>query len=106
MSDTATTGEQCGEPSMNAMHVEVSGRVQGVGYRAWCAQAATRLNLSGWVRNRRDGRVEALIAGDEAAVNEMLALMRQGPAAARVERVEAAPATERPGGAFIVASTL
>lgn len=73
-----------------AVLARVTGRVQGVGYRAWTQAAARRLGLSGWVRNRRDGSVEALLAGPEAAVAAMLAAMRQGPPAARVEDVVSA----------------
>ena len=67
--------------------VTIRGRVQGVGYRAWLEFAAQGLGLDGWVRNRRDGRVEALLAGDERVVAEMIALCRQGPSAARVDGV-------------------
>jgi acylphosphatase len=75
-------------------HVSVTGRVQGVGYRAWTEEQARRRGLSGWVRNRRDGSVEAVVAGDEAAVEEMLAYFWQGPLSARIERVEIADAQE------------
>lgn len=68
----------------------VSGRVQGVAFR-WCAvEEATRLGLRGWVRNRRDGRVEALAEGPRAAVEAFQAWCRVGPPAAEVDRVEAA----------------
>ena len=69
-------------------HVLVRGRVQGVGYRAWTEMAARERGLGGWVRNRRDGAVEALFAGDETAVEAMLALCRGGPPAARVDDIE------------------
>lgn len=68
--------------------VTIRGRVQGVGYRAWLATTAEAMGLSGWVRNRRDGSVEALLAGDEAVVIEMIAKCRRGPSAARVEAVD------------------
>jgi acylphosphatase len=79
-----------------AYAVRVTGRVQGVAYRAWCRGAATALGLRGWVRNRDDGSVEALIAGPEDAVEAMLAAMAEGPGAARVtdvwsEAVDPAP---------------
>jgi acylphosphatase len=67
--------------------VTIRGRVQGVGYRAWVAHTADGLGLHGWVRNRRDGSVEALLAGSEQVVAEMIALCRQGPSAARVDDV-------------------
>lgn len=79
------------------VQVVVTGRVQGVGYRAWTAEAAAALGLNGHVRNRRDGAVEALLSGPPEAVEAMLGRMRQGPALARVadlaiaEREEAAP---------------
>jgi len=75
---------------MPARHVFVSGRVQGVWYRAWTQQEASRLGLSGWVRNRRDGRVEAVVAGEEQFVAEMLKRFHRGPPAAQVTGVESA----------------
>lgn len=70
------------------VHVRIEGRVQGVFYRAWTERRASELGLSGWVRNRRDGSVEALFAGPSEAVGAMLAECRQGPPDARVERVQ------------------
>lgn len=75
-----------------AAHVRVTGRVQGVAFRAWTRGAARALGLRGWVRNRDDGSVEAVIAGPEAAVEEMLTAMGEGPGAARVTDVWAEPA--------------
>jgi acylphosphatase len=75
-----------------AVTVRVTGRVQGVGYRYWTVETAQRLGLDGWVRNRRDGSVEALIAGEAAAVAAMLAAFRQGPPPAAVRGVATAPA--------------
>ena len=69
----------------------ISGRVQGVGYRDWALDVARRLGLTGWVRNRRDGAVEALIVGDEAAVGEMIEACRRGPLMARVEEIDVDP---------------
>ncbi|HET7718110.1 MAG TPA: acylphosphatase [Bauldia sp.] len=66
------------------VHVTVHGRVQGVGYRAWAADEAERLGLSGWVRNRRDGTVEAVVSGEPEAVQTFIALCRDGPRAALV----------------------
>src|SRR3954447_4637589 len=68
--------------------VIIRGRVQGVGFRYWTRRTATARGLEGWVRNRRDGSVEAVFAGDEKAVADMIELCRRGPDAARVERVE------------------
>jgi acylphosphatase len=69
----------------------ISGRVQGVGYRDWALEIACRLGLTGWVRNRRDGAVEALIVGDESAVGEMIEACRRGPSLARVEEIDVDP---------------
>lgn len=68
-------------------HVLVSGRVQGVGYRASTYEVARHLQLKGWVRNLRDGRVEAVFEGTSAAVDEMIRWCHQGPSAAIVDAV-------------------
>jgi acylphosphatase len=68
-------------------HVTIRGRVQGVGYRAWVEHQAMARDLEGWVRNRRDGSVEALFAGPADAVAEMVASCRRGPSSARVDAV-------------------
>jgi acylphosphatase len=67
--------------------VVIRGRVQGVGYRAWVEHQARGLGLHGWVRNRRDGSVEAVFEGIEDVVAGMIAACRQGPASARVDDV-------------------
>lgn len=67
--------------------MRVTGRVQGVAYRAWARGEAKALGLRGWVRNRGDGSVEAVVAGPEAAVEEMITAMGEGPGAARVTDV-------------------
>jgi acylphosphatase len=69
-------------------HVTIRGRVQGVGYRAFVDHEARTRKLEGWVRNRRDGRVEAVFAGPAATVVAMIAACRQGPSSARVEAVQ------------------
>jgi acylphosphatase len=69
----------------------ISGRVQGVGYRDWMINTARRLGLTGWVRNRSDGAVEALIVGDDTAVGEMIDTCRRGPTMARVDNVDIEP---------------
>ena len=74
--------------------VTIRGRVQGVGYRAWVEYQAMACGLEGWVRNRRDGSVEALFAGPGKAVAEMVALCRHGPPSARVDAVLSEPAGE------------
>jgi len=68
--------------------VRVSGRVQGVGYREACVREARGLGLTGWVRNRRDGTVEALLQGRVEHLARLHAWLLQGPPAARVERAE------------------
>jgi len=68
--------------------VTIQGRVQGVGYRAWVEHQARLHHLEGWVRNRRDGGVEALFAGPAEVVSNMIALCRRGPVAARVEAIQ------------------
>jgi acylphosphatase len=68
--------------------VVVSGRVQGVGYRAWTEMMALDRGVEGWVRNRRDGSVEALFAGSEEVVLTMIELCREGPPGARVAAVD------------------
>jgi acylphosphatase len=72
---------------MRTVHLLITGRVQGVGYRDWTRREAVRLGLSGWVRNRPEGSVEALIHGDDATIGQMLDACRGGPPAARVEAV-------------------
>ena len=68
-----------------ARHVTVTGRVQGVFFRAWTREQAEALGVAGWVRNAPDGHVEAHIEGDDAAVEQMIERMRGGPPSARVE---------------------
>jgi acylphosphatase len=72
---------------MKRVRVTVSGRVQGVFFRAETQREATNLNLTGWVRNKADGRVEALLEGEDKNVDKMLEWCRKGPPAARVENV-------------------
>ena len=69
----------------------ITGRVQGVGYRDWAVATGQRLGLAGWVRNRSDGAVEALVVGEEAAVGAMIEACRGGPALARVDEIDAEP---------------
>jgi acylphosphatase len=72
-----------------ARRVRVTGEVQGVFYRAWTQDQARSLGITGWVRNATDGSVKAHIEGEEAAVEQMLERMHDGPPGARVEEVEA-----------------
>ena len=95
-----------------ARRVVIRGRVQGVGYRAWVEHQARRHGLQGWVRNRRDGSVEAVFDGVESVVANMIASCRKGPASARVDDVmeeaadEAALGLRRSGEAFSVLPTI
>ncbi|MBW4654192.1 MAG: acylphosphatase [Kaiparowitsia implicata GSE-PSE-MK54-09C] len=74
-------------PTPVRAHVFVSGKVQGVGYRASAWDAAALLKLNGWVRNLRDGRVEAVFEGPRDRVEEVIRWCHQGPPAAIVEHV-------------------
>jgi acylphosphatase len=88
--------------------VLVDGYVQGVGYREFTRRAALRLNVSGWVRNRPDGAVEALIRGPPAAVEALIGEMRKGPRFADVNSVNVTELDETPrddGGAFVIRAT-
>jgi acylphosphatase len=71
--------------------VTIRGRVQGVGYRYWVEHQAVAHGLEGWVRNCRDGSVEALFAGPENVVSNVVALCRRGPSSARVDAVDECP---------------
>lgn len=70
------------------VHVLISGRVQGVWFRGWTEREARALGLDGWVRNRRDGMVEAVFSGPAGQVQRMLDACAEGPSAARVADVE------------------
>lgn len=70
-----------------AVRVVIEGRVQGVGFRYWVAGEAVQLKLDGWVRNRRDGTVEALFAGDPDDVRAMVSRCRESPLVAHVTRL-------------------
>lgn len=91
-------------------HVMIRGRVQGVGFRAWTEVAALERGLQGWVRNRRDGAVEALFAGPADAVAAVVALCHRGPGS--VDRIDQRAGTaeefalRRPGDLFSVLPTL
>ena len=94
-----------------SIRVVIRGRVQGVGYRAWTEGEALRRNLEGWVRNRRDGTVEAVFSGPDKEVEAMLAACRHGPRGALVEAVDVEEASadslalRHPGARFSVLST-
>ena len=71
-----------------AILATVSGRVQGVGYRYWLRQQAESGGVNGWVRNQRNGAVEAYFAGDSGRVEDLLALCRRGPAGAQIDGID------------------
>ena len=73
---------------IRTVRVRISGQVQGVAFRDWVERTARVLGVSGWVRNRRDGSVEAVISGEPGLVADMLELCRRGPPAASVRDVE------------------
>jgi acylphosphatase len=79
-------------------HVLVSGRVQGVYYRSYAEEKARELSLTGWVRNRPDGKVEAVFEGEQEAVDEIVDWSHKGSPASRVEKVDVA--WETPTGEF------
>ncbi|MEP9377711.1 acylphosphatase [Aquabacter sp. CN5-332] len=97
---------------MKVAHITIRGRVQGVGYRAWCAREAEALALRGWVRNRRSGAVEAVLAGPPATVDAMVDACRNGPPGARVddllihEASDAALAASGGGAGFHILETV
>jgi acylphosphatase len=74
-----------------AVHIVIQGRVQGVAYRAWTVQEARRRGLAGWVRNLRDGNVEAVLQGPEHEVEMMIIACRRGPPLAHVSDIVREP---------------
>ncbi len=76
-----------------SLHLAIHGRVQGVSFRYSLGLRAEQLGLRGWVRNCRDGTVEAVVAGEAAAVEQLARWAERGPPAARVDRVDTRPAT-------------
>jgi acylphosphatase len=75
--------------SQVALHIRVTGMVQGVFFRAWTAERARALGVVGWVRNASDGSVEGHLEGDKSAVQQLVDLLNQGPPSAQVTKVEA-----------------
>ncbi len=88
------------------VRLRIHGRVQGVWYRGWLVEEASGRGLDGWVRNRMDGSVEALVAGDEAAVRALIERCREGPSLARVALVEERFESEPPAPGFVQLATL
>jgi len=79
-------------------HLIISGRVQGVGYRFYMERRARELGVTGWVRNRRDGTVEAVIQGGRGAVETMISWARRGPPSAQVTDVRISEGSGEYGG--------
>ena len=77
-----------------AVRLEIEGRVQGVGFRWWTVRQATALGLAGWVRNRRDGSVEALAIGELEVIEVFALACAEGPRAADVRAVRRRPAED------------
>jgi acylphosphatase len=75
-------------------HVEVTGRVQGVGFREFIRTIAQRLGIAGWVRNREDGCVEVAASGNPSQIETLLAAVRRGPAGGSVQEVRTLPIDE------------
>jgi acylphosphatase len=85
---------------MVARLFEITGRVQGVGFRYSMQSEATRLGVRGWVRNRRDGSVEAVVQGEASAVEALVAWAREGPPGARVSDLQTTDVEEPPHSGF------
>jgi len=90
---------------METVRLVVIGRVQGVGYRLWATRMAARFGLRGWVRNRADSSVEALVTGAPQEVAAMIEACWNGPPAARVAKVTVAPAADDGSVGFIAFPT-
>jgi acylphosphatase len=91
--------------SEETVRLRITGKVQGVGYRFWAMRAATSLRLRGWVRNRLDGSVEALVTGDPKDIAAMVEASRNGPPGARVTEVTATPDTDDGSTGFVALPT-
>lgn len=79
---------------MRIVRLMIHGRVHGVGFRAFVEREARERGIEGWVRNRRDGSVETLVAGDELTLDEMIEVCARGPAVARVDWLDIEEAAE------------
>jgi len=86
--------------------LHLTGRVQGVGFRAWLVDVAIAEGVDGWVRNRRDGSVEAVVAGPSPAVERVIAKAGNGPPMSRVQRVDQEASDEVVGPGFEAAPTV
>jgi acylphosphatase len=90
---------------MLAKHCRIEGQVQGVGYRQALQYEAEKLGLTGWVRNRRDGSVEAIACGNEAALAQFIAWTSHGPYLAKVRQVLVTEAECPENHSFVILAT-
>ncbi|GMI96598.1 hypothetical protein HRI_003329100 [Hibiscus trionum] len=98
---TSQAASDSSQPAQSkTVRVVIKGRVQGVFYRNWTIENAIQLGLKGWVRNRKDGSVEALFSGNLDSVQEMEQRCRRGPPAAMVTGLEVFPSDDDPGTGF------
>ena len=88
------------QPGRRIVRLRISGRVQGVWYRGWAVETARDLGLDGWVRNRGDGSVEAVVAGPRETVDRMIEACRDGPSAARVNDIAVDAHSDEPEPGF------
>ncbi|KAK7345525.1 hypothetical protein VNO77_16129 [Canavalia gladiata] len=100
MTTTQASSESTNSSSSKTERVVIKGRVQGVWYRNWTIENATQLGLKGWVRNRKDGSVEAVFSGSVDAVQEMEQRCRRGPPDAAVTGIQVFPCDDDPGTGF------
>lgn len=84
------------------LHLTIAGRVQGVGYRQWFRREAARRGVAGWVRNRADETVEAVVTGEANAVEDLVREAMNGPMGAKVESIERREEAEAPAGNEVV----
>jgi len=90
----------------HTVRLRIEGRVQGVGYRVFVERNAAALGLDGWVRNRRDGGVEAVVSGPTDIVDELIVRCKDGPPASRVDRVVVLPEDDAVSPGFSVRPTM
>lgn len=89
-----------------AMHLDIAGKVQGVGFRFFVTRCARQRGVRGWVRNRLNGNVEALLIGEADAVAAMTELCRRGPPPGRVDHLDAVPAQDDGSIDFVERATV
>ena len=100
------TGSADRDSAMKTVHLRIRGRVQGVWFRAWTVRTASGMGVSGWVRNRSDGTVEAVLSGSAEQVDALVQACHRGPPTARVDAVDISPWTaDRPVGPFVQKDT-